>query len=341
MTPRKLPLFDGFIETPFERRFQGLLRAAWHQRSWHVIVAEPGSGKTMGISDLRDEACRQVGMIGGRRYPVLAVTAPKNDPREAALGNHLLAALGLRARGHWSERKYVLFELLGQYGVECLICDDAHDLSMPHLIFLKELTDQFFLAFPSHPLGLCLVTAGRGASIPLKDVFDQPETMWMQYRRRLDALHPYCRVASHTEGEVRDILLSLEHIYRPSFPALNLQQWTGSLYTWLTHPLLDPQKSGRVLMDHVVKLVTTALQWSYAKAEEDVSSEHLEAAAEQLTIRRDKIHVVDAENAKKKGEEEKQETPAESEESTSEGKKEGKRGRKKRPSEDSQPPNPK
>ena len=70
------------------------------------------------------------------------------------------------------------------------------------------------------------MTAGRGASIPLKDVFDQPETMWMQFRRRLDCLYPYCWVASHTEGEVRNILLALEHIYRPSFPALNLQQWT-------------------------------------------------------------------------------------------------------------------
>ncbi len=169
----KRPLCLHNKETPFEQRFQNLLRQAWHQRSWHVIVAEPGSGKTMGICDLRDEACRQAGMIGGRRYPVLAVTAPKNDPREAALGNHLLTALGLRTRGRWSERKYLLFELLGQYGVECLICDDAHDLSMPHLIFLKELTDQLFLNFPSHPLGLCLVTAGRGASIPLKDVFDR------------------------------------------------------------------------------------------------------------------------------------------------------------------------
>src|ERR1700745_415957 len=60
----------------------------------------------MGIGDLRDEAARQAGMIGGQRYPVLAVTAPKNDPREAALGNHLLTALGLRTRGRWSERKY-------------------------------------------------------------------------------------------------------------------------------------------------------------------------------------------------------------------------------------------
>ncbi len=341
MTPRKLPLFDGFIETPFEQRFQGLLRQAWHQRSWHVIVAEPGSGKTMGIGDLRDEAARAAGMIGGRRFPVLAVTSPKNDPREAALGNLLLTALGLGARGRWSERKYLLFERLLQYGVECLICDDAHDLSMPHLIFLKELTDQLFLTFPSHPLGLCLVTAGRGAAIPLKDVFDQPETLWMQFRRRLDCVHPYCRIASHSEGEVRDILLALEHIYRPSFPALNLQQWTGSMYTWLTHPLLDPQKSGRVLMDHLMKLVTTALQWSYAQTEVDVSPKHLEAAAEQLTLRRDKIHVVDAQNPKKEDEGEKQESPEESEEPKPKGKKEEKRGRKKRAPEEPEHPDPK
>jgi AAA domain len=341
MSRSPLPLFDGFIETPFEHRFQGLLHESWRERSWHVIVAEPGSGKTMGICDLRDEACRQAGMIGGRRYPILAVTAPKNDPREAALGNHLLSALGLRTRGHWGERKYLLFELLSQYGVECLIIDDAHDLSMPHLIFLKELTDQLFLSFPSRPLGLCLVTAGRGASIPLKDVFDQPETMWMQFRRRLDALRPYCRVASHTEGEVRAILLSLEHIYRPSFPALNLQQWTGSVYTWLTHPILDPQKSGRVLMDHLMKLITTALQWSYAQAEVDVSSKHLEAAASQLTVRRDNIQVIDAHHPKKEDECEKQKSPEELEEPKPNGKKEAKRGRKKRSPEESEPPNPK
>ena len=280
---------------PLSAVFRGSYAAAWRARSFHVIVAEPGSGKTMGIGDLRDEASRQAGTIGGRRYPVLAVTAPKNDPSFAALGNFLLTALGLGARGRWSERKYLLFELLVQYGVECLIIDDAHDLSMPHLIFLKELTDQLQLAFPSQtPLGLCLVAAGRGAAIPLKDVFDQPETMWMQFGRRLDHLHPYCRIASQTEGEVRDILLALERIYRPSFPALNLQQWTGSMYTWLTHPLLDPQKSGRVIMDHLMKLATTALQWSYFRGERNVTPKYLEAAAEALTLRQDTIHLIDA-----------------------------------------------
>ena len=340
MTRSALPLFDGFIQTPFECRFQELLRQAWHRRSWHVMVAEPGSGKTMGICDLRDEASRQAGTIGGRRYPVLAVTAPKNDPKEAALGNFLLTALGLSSRGRWSERKYLLFELLIQYGVECLVIDDAHDLSMPHLIFLKELTDQLQLSF-SQALGLCLVAAGRGASIPLKDVFDQPETMWMQFRRRLDHIHPYCRIASHTEAEVRDILLALERIYRPSFPELNLQQWTGSIYTWLTHPLLDPQKSGRVIMDHLVKLITTALEWSYAQAEIDVSPKHLEAAAEQLTLRRDKIHVVDVQNIKKADEQEKQGAREEPEEPKPMGKKEEKRGKKQRAPEEPENPNPK
>jgi hypothetical protein len=71
---------------------------------------------------------------------------------------------------------------------------------------------------------LCLVAAGRGAAIPLKDVFDQPETMWMQFRRRLDHVHPYCRIASHTEGEVRDIRdLSRKREISEQFVWLNRQ----------------------------------------------------------------------------------------------------------------------
>ena len=39
---------------------------------------------------------------------------------------------------------------------------------------------------------------------------------------------------------------------------------------------------------------TTALEWSYLEAQKDVSPKHLEAAAEQLTLRRDVIYVIDA-----------------------------------------------
>jgi superfamily II DNA or RNA helicase len=85
------PLFrkEIFIETAFERRFQAMLRSAWHKRSWHVIVADPGSGKTMGIRDMIKTA-------GSRT--VLAVVAPKNNEEEQALGDQLYTALGLPRR---------------------------------------------------------------------------------------------------------------------------------------------------------------------------------------------------------------------------------------------------
>ena len=63
------PLFkkDIFVETAFEKRFQEMLHSAWDNRSWHLIEASPGAGKTMGIRDLLKTA--------GSRM-VLAVVAP-------------------------------------------------------------------------------------------------------------------------------------------------------------------------------------------------------------------------------------------------------------------------
>src|SRR5260370_2595285 len=120
---------DIFVETAFEKRFQAMLHAAWHNRSWHVIVADPGAGKTVGIRDLLKTA-------GGRS--VLAVVAPKNNEDEQALGDQFFTALGLPLRGHWRTRKPKLLGHLHQYRTECLIVDDAHDLSMPHLMLIKE-----------------------------------------------------------------------------------------------------------------------------------------------------------------------------------------------------------
>ncbi len=214
---------DMFIETAFARRFQAMLRSALDNRTWHVIVADPGAGKTMSIRDLLKTA-------GGRS--VLAVVAPKNNEDEQALGDQFFTALGLPLRGHWRTRKPKLMGHLHQYGTECLIVDDAHDLSMPHLMLLKEVTDQGRLSY-DHPLGLCLVAAGRGNTIPLKVTLDQPEPTWLQWRRRLDSLQPFCRIASHTSEEVRDILATLEQVYQPLLPQLNLRQWTNSIYAWL------------------------------------------------------------------------------------------------------------
>ena len=94
------PIFrtDIFVETAFAKRFQAMLRFAWHKRSWHVIVADPGAGKTWGIRDLLKTA--------GKRS-ILAVVAPKNknNEEEQALGDQLFSAMGLPIRGHWRTRK--------------------------------------------------------------------------------------------------------------------------------------------------------------------------------------------------------------------------------------------
>ncbi len=240
------PIFrkEIFIETAFERRFQAMLRSAWQKQSWHVIVADPGAGKTIGIRDL----IRTSGSPA-----IIAVTAPKNNEEELALGNQLFTALGLPLRGRWSDRKPKLMGSMVQFGVKCLIVDDAQDLSLEHLMFIKELTDQGRLHY-GYPVGLCLVTAGRGNTIPLKEIFDQPDIMWLQFRRRLDKLEPY---------------------------------------TWLTQPVLDPTNSGRVTMDYLMKLVTTALEWSHAAGETDVKTEMLESAASLLVLRRDTLRIID------------------------------------------------
>lgn len=279
------PLFrkEIFVETAFAKRFQQMLQDAWDNRSWHLIVADPGAGKTMSIRDLQKRA-------GGRS--VLAVVAPKNNDGEQALGDQFLAALGLPIRGHWSTRKPKLMGHLHQYGTEFLIVDDAHDLSLEHLMLLKEVTDQGRLQY-DHPLGLCLVAAGRGDTIPLKETFDLPDPTWLQFRRRFDKLAPFCRVLSHTSEEVRAILATLEQEYQQLFPQLNLHQWTSSIYAWLTQPVLDPTHSGRVTMDNLMKLVTTALEWSYLAGETDVVPSRLKLAAELLVLRHDTLKLID------------------------------------------------
>src|SRR5260370_8735123 len=82
-----------FIETAFEVRFQGMLRSAWRNRSWHIIAAVPGSGKSLGIralvtaSSARKEA-------GARTFlPLLAFRAPKNGATEEALCQRLSEAV--------------------------------------------------------------------------------------------------------------------------------------------------------------------------------------------------------------------------------------------------------
>ena len=127
----------------------------------------------------------------------------------------------------------------------------------------------------------------------LKEILDQPVPTWLQWRRRLDSLQPFCRVAGHTSEEIREVLATLETVFQPLLPQLNLRRWTGSIYDWLTQSTLDPTNSGCVTMDTLMKRVLAALQWSYEAKATDVQEKWLEQAAKLLVLRHDTFQIID------------------------------------------------
>jgi len=280
---------DYFLETAFELRFQGLLCSAWHHRTWHVIAALPGSGKSLGIADLTHQSDSYKNMRGATHLPILAIRAPKNGGKDLALGMALCAAFGIVPTMPWYVRRSWLVQAMADAQVECIVIDDAQDLNLAHLAFLKELTDN--LAAPPYrrQVSLCLVTAHNGAVIPLKEVFSRPDTLWRQFRRRLDTERPFCVVQGHTEEEMRSILVAFEDIYRSQLPDLQLGRWTRPIFTWLTHATLDPDGSKRVTMDHLTRLVTSTLRQTYEQGATDVDASTLQATAELMILRRDEI----------------------------------------------------
>ena len=129
---------------------------------------------------------------------------------------------------------------------------------------------------------------------PFKEVFSRPEILWRQFRRRLDTQQPICSVLGHTADEVRLVLTAFEDLYRSQLPDLQLRLWADSIFAWLTHPLLDPDATGRVTMDHLTRLVTTSLRRTYEQGATNVTAATLQAVAELMILRRDEITIIDA-----------------------------------------------
>ena len=287
---------DDFIENAFERRFQGLLRSAQRDRTWHVVAAVPGSGKSCGIADLVAGSGASKSPDGRTRLPVLAVCSPKGKAAPSALGVALALAFGVVPRMTGYTRRAWLVGQVARAEVELLIIDDAHDLTLDHLAYVKELTDNLAAPPYARQVGLCLVSASGQGVIPLQETFRaRRELIWRQFRRRLDPGRPYCLVLGHTEDEVREICAGYEEVYRDQFPGLRLVRWAHSMYGWLTHPVLDPERSGRVTMSHLANLVRLALGRVAAEGLEDVTGELLHDAASLMTLRAEEVTLVDGE----------------------------------------------
>lgn len=279
----------GFIETPFERRFQGIFRHAWSERSWHVISAVPGSGKSLGIDELVRTSGAYKNDDGMTYLPFLAIRAPKNNAREQALGEALAAALGVTPSMPWKVLRIWLVQALASVQVECIAVDDAHDLNRFTLSYIKELTDNLAASPHNRLVGLGLVTAHSGDVLPLKEIIKQPDEIWRQFYRRMDKEHPFCVVDGHTQAEIVEILPDFEELYRSQLPDLRLRRWAPYIYEQLTSPILDLDASRRVTMDNLTKFVTSALRRAYDRGETDVNGQILKETAEVMIQRRDEL----------------------------------------------------
>jgi hypothetical protein len=261
-----------------------------------VVAAVPGSGKSCGIADLVAGSGASKAPDGRTWLPVVAVCSPKGKASPGAFGVALAQAFGVVPRMTGDARRAWLVGQLARAEVELIVLDDAHDLTLDHLAYVKELTDNLAAPPYARRVGLCLVSASGQGVIPLQETFrTRPELIWRQFRRRLDAGRPYCLVLGHSEDEVREICAGYEDVYRDRFPGLQLVRWARSFYGWLTHPVLDPERSGRVTMSHLANLVRLALGRVAAAGLEDVTGELLHEVASLMTLRADEIAIVDGE----------------------------------------------
>jgi hypothetical protein len=293
---RPFPFLEqkDFMETAFELRFQALLRHAWRRRSWHVIFAVPGSGKSLGINDLlaHSGACKED--TGHTYLPILSIRSPKNRKKELALVSELANAFGVVPRMPASLLNPWLVRECARVGVEIIIVDDAQDLSLEHLIYLKELTDNLAALPYEHSVGLCLVCATDGETVPLKQELNRPEMLWEQFRWRLEKSgQPYCMVDGHSQEEVYETLGAFEALYTDQFPDLHLRKWTESIYKWLTHQILDPHSLRRVTMHHLTMFVTSSLRMAAATGATNVDEAIIEAVANHMILRRGEVVHID------------------------------------------------
>jgi hypothetical protein len=109
----------------------------------------------------------------------------------------------------------------------------------------------------------------------------------------MDTEHPYHLVPGHTEEEVDEILTTFEELYRSQLPGLQLRRWAKTIFTWLTNPILDPDATGRVTMDHLSRLVTSSLRRAYEQRAIDVDATTLQEVADLMILRRDEITYLD------------------------------------------------
>lgn len=285
---------DDLIENGFTRRCLGTIVDSWQERESRVIAAVPFSGKSRLLKHLIDNSgAYKDDSIEETRMPLIGVVTPKSRT-EAALGNKIASELGALVNMTWAQRREWLFHALIVVQSEMLVVDDAQDLSLEQLRYLKEIYDTLMLK--GHRIAICYLSASDGRAIPLQETLENSTlVLQRQFERRLDIDHRYCQIDNNNEGEVTEILDAYQRAYRPQFPNLTLVPYAPSIYRYLVDPRVDIEGTKRVTMGNIEAFVVACLKRAFAQSLPDVTEDIIFDVAGVMALRRNElIHIAAA-----------------------------------------------
>lgn len=244
-----------FILTPFAERFEEVINNARCNKQWGVVGAYARNGKTWCLRDLQKNSGAYKQYDGKTFIPVIAVRSPESK-HSADLLYAISSSIGMLHLSNSSALKRWLLDNIPRLGVQQIIIDDAHELNMNHFKFIKWLTDSLELE-RGHYLSIVLTSIIEGNGISaLNKIKQYCGEGWMQqiYERFYFA----DTIFGLNPEEVYQVLDAMEDIYRPFLPEIQLKQFAGNIFGWLTSTSIDVRGTRRVSMQNLSKLIYEA-----------------------------------------------------------------------------------
>lgn len=283
----------AFIETPFSERFQLIINNARVKKCWIAIGAYSRNGKSWCIKDLikNSGAYKE---IGGKTWmPIIAIRSPESSNAND-LVNSLCRSFGVLPRTTIANQKKWLIDNIPALGVEQIIIDDAHELNINHFKFIKWLTDTLELE-KNYYISIVLSSIVSSNTVSVWQKIQQYKGLdWMQqFYERFTSTR---QIEGHSPEEVAQILYGLEEVYRHYLPKINIVQYAGNIFAWLTNPQLDIHQCRSVAIGHLSKLIHESARIAYIEHNLDhIPADLLVHVYELYLLNKDKIYSTDNE----------------------------------------------
>lgn len=281
---------ERHIVTPFESRMSEEFERLRRDRTASVLYAESGAGK----SSAKRQAVLAAGGSKGEGetvQPVLTARIPHSGPQTAdKLVIELLADTGLLRIVKPAERRRALVDFIGDAGVELIIIDDFHEVSMPQCDVVREISDQL-----DRPVGwaflAALATKDPTRCDPMHLLNTSPRRAEaFQFMRRLED-DPWVLVPGHDAAEVGDILATFDGIYGPQLPGLALERFTDQVFEGMTDPRVDWLGTGTARMNAIAGFVRRLLKRMAEEGAGELTERAVSEALEDYA-QRDQTYVV-------------------------------------------------